>query len=228
MIYIGGSLANPNIRFVANRLRAHGFDVFDDWHAAGIEGDLNWKQYASDRGLNYKQALDLPFVQTAFDFDMKHLREADTFVLVMPAGKSGFLELGLMTGWGKRSYILFDGEPDRPDLMTKVATGLFDSFEDLVDRLALDAPEKYLSARWNQWTKVSGAAFIPKDIQVTQRMFTAFEASLVAFRRWVDADSAHAGFKRLAFKSSRIYVNPRIKRDSEVLFFSEPQTYEAI
>jgi hypothetical protein len=137
MIYVGGSLANPNIRVVAQTIRANGHEVFDDWHAAGIDGDKNWIEYARQRGLSYKEALNLPFVQTAFDFDVRHLQKAHTFVLVMPAGKSGFAEMGLMRGLGKKVYILFDGEPERPDLMTKIAHDIFFSLEELLEALAL-------------------------------------------------------------------------------------------
>src|SRR5687768_15175698 len=120
MIYLGGSLANKRIPIVADQLRAAGFDIFDQWYAAGEGADEKWLAYARIRGLGYKEALALDFVQTAFDFDMKYLREAEKFVLVAPAGKSGFLELGLCSGWNKPTYVLFEGgEPERPDLMTK-------------------------------------------------------------------------------------------------------------
>ena len=51
--------------------------------------------------------------QIVFDFDRKHLNRVDAGLLVLPAGKSGHLELGYLIGLGKPGYILLDGEPDR-------------------------------------------------------------------------------------------------------------------
>jgi hypothetical protein len=64
-----------------------------------------------------------------------HLQRADTVVLVMPAGKSGFLELGWALGQGKRGYILFDGDPDRIDIMMQFADGICYSIEELKEAL---------------------------------------------------------------------------------------------
>jgi len=53
-------------------------------------------------------------------------------VLVLPAGKSGHLELGYMIGQGKPGYILLDGEPERFDVMYNFATGVFTNLSDLL------------------------------------------------------------------------------------------------
>ena len=46
-------------------------------------------------------------------------------MLVLPAGKSGHLELGYVIGRGKPGYILMDGEPERVDIMHSFATKVF-------------------------------------------------------------------------------------------------------
>ena len=132
--YIIGSLSNPRVEEVADQLRLAGFDCFDQWRAA--HGD-HWADYAIRRKMKFKEALEMDFTNTAFNFDMKYLSKADIGVLVMPAGRSGGLELGWLLGRGKRGYILYDGEPERPDLMTKLATGVFFSLEDLIKELKL-------------------------------------------------------------------------------------------
>lgn len=133
MIYVVGSLAGTRVEEVADRLREAGHDVFDQWRAA--QGDY-WADYAIRRGMNFREALAMDFTETAFQFDMKHLLKADVGVLVMPAGRSAGLELGWLLGRGKRGYILYDGEPERPDLMAKLATGVYFTVEDLVDELS--------------------------------------------------------------------------------------------
>ena len=135
MVYVIGSLSNPRVEEVADRLRAEGFDAFDQWRAA--EGDF-WASYAQRRGMSFRDALAMDFTETAFQFDLKYLHKADTGVLVMPAGRSAGLELGYLLGRGKRGYVLYDGEPERPDLMTKLATGVCFSAEELIEVLRND------------------------------------------------------------------------------------------
>lgn len=140
MIYIFGSLANTRIPEITNTLRAAGFEVFSEWHAAGPEGDRWWKEYFASQGLSYKEMLSTAFVETAFNFDLDHMQRADIGVLVMPAGRSGHMEIGWMLGRGKKGYILYpDGEPERPDLMVKLATDICFSVEELLGVLRHDA-----------------------------------------------------------------------------------------
>lgn len=121
-IYIIGSLRNDHIPLVAARLRADGHSVFDDWFAAGPEADDYWQKYETQRGRSYTEALSGAAAKNVFAFDKRHLDEADAAVLVLPAGKSGHLELGYMAGKGKKTVILLESaDPERWDVMTLFA-----------------------------------------------------------------------------------------------------------
>ena len=135
VIYLIGSLRSPRVPQVAAKLRRAGFEVFDDWHAAGAQADQKWREYEKARGHSYVEALNGYAATHVFEYDMFHLDRADVAVLVMPAGKSGHLEFGWAVGRGKRGYILFDKEPKRFDVMTKMATGRCTSFDQLLRRL---------------------------------------------------------------------------------------------
>lgn len=124
-IYLIGSLRNPNIPVFANELRAQGFDVFDDWFAAGPEADDFWQKYEKGRGRRYDQALKGHAALHVFSFDFEHLHQADVIVLLAPAGKSGHMEFGYMLGRGKKGFVLFEEEPERWDVMLNFATGVF-------------------------------------------------------------------------------------------------------
>ena len=143
LIYLIGSLRNPAIPHVANALRAVGHEVFDDWHSAGEKADDSWKEYEKIRGRNYLEAIRGYAPTQIFEFDMQHVRAAGVGVLVLPAGRSGHLELGYMIGRGQAGYILFDGEPerDRWDVMYKLAHGIFFDVDALVKGLAHHLPE---------------------------------------------------------------------------------------
>jgi hypothetical protein len=135
VIYLIGSLRNPEIPRIANELRKAGHETFDDWFAAGPEADDYWRDYEKSRGHTYQQALRNYAAQHVFSFDRTHLDRCRAAVLVYPAGKSGHLELGYVVGAGKPGYILLDGEPERFDVMLNFATGVYDKLEDLIAEL---------------------------------------------------------------------------------------------
>lgn len=122
VIYLIGSLRNPEIPKIANTIRAKGFEVFDDWFAAGEKADDSWRDYEKQRGHSYKEALDGYAAKHVFAFDKLHLNRCDGAVLIMPAGKSGHIELGYVSGIGKPSWVLFDSVPERYDVMYQFAT----------------------------------------------------------------------------------------------------------
>ncbi len=129
-IYVIGSLRNPEVTDVGNDLRDLGLDVFDDWMAAGPEADDYWKTYETKRGHSYKEALDGYAAQHVFNFDKHHLDRCDAVILVLPAGRSGHLELGYAIGSGKPGFILLDQDykdEGRFDVMYNFATEVFEN-----------------------------------------------------------------------------------------------------
>lgn len=134
-IYLIGSLRNPEVPKLAEYLRANGYDVFDDWYAAGPEADDYWQKYETERGHTYAEALQGFAAKHVYHFDLFHLNRCDIPVLLMPAGKSGHLELGYMIGQGKPGFVLFDRVPERYDVMYQFAKGIAMSKEELLVQL---------------------------------------------------------------------------------------------
>lgn len=136
MIYLIGSLRNPEVPVWAEGLRAAGFEVFDDWYAAGPEADDYWQKYEVERRHTFKQALEGFHAECVHDFDRKHLDRASGAVLLLPAGKSCHLELGYVIGQGKPGFIAMpNGEPDRFDVMYRFAKGVYYGITDLVNAI---------------------------------------------------------------------------------------------
>jgi len=135
IIYLIGSLRNPEVPLYAKALREAGHEVFDDWFAAGPEADDYWRDYEIQRGHSFIQALDGYAANHVFEFDKHHINRADAAVLVLPAGKSGHLELGYAIGLGKLGYILLDNNPERYDVMYRFATKVVPSIEELIQCL---------------------------------------------------------------------------------------------
>ena len=135
MIYLIGSLRNPEIPRIGNYIRSLGVEVFDDWFAGGKIADDEWQEYETTRKRDYASALKGYAADHVFAFDKHHLDRSHAGILVLPAGKSGHLELGYLAGQGKPTYILFDQVPERWDVMYKFATEVFFDLEDLGERL---------------------------------------------------------------------------------------------
>lgn len=135
-IYIIGSLRNPKVPELANKLRSLGYDVFDDWYSPGPETDDYWQAYEKARGRSYKEALNGYHPKQVFEFDKYHIDRSDTIVLCLPAGKSAHLELGYAVGTGKTAYILLDGDPDRYDIMYLFASDIFNNEGELIETLS--------------------------------------------------------------------------------------------
>ena len=113
--------------FFSGKVKPHGPKTFKTKEAAN--------EYAKAKGLTYKETLKDWAATHIFAFDQKHIKRATDLVMVMPAGKSGHLELGWGIGRGKRGYILFDKEPKRVDIMYQFATDIFFNFEELSEEL---------------------------------------------------------------------------------------------
>lgn len=123
-VYLIGSLNNPEVLNIGNELRAAGYDVFDDWFAAGPGADDAWRDYEHARGHSYPEALNGLAAKHTFNYDFEHLNNADVAVLVLPAGKSGHLEAGWARGRGKPLLVLLEKEHVRYDVMYRFATGV--------------------------------------------------------------------------------------------------------
>lgn len=135
-IYLIGSLRNRKLIELANEIEKElGIEVFIDWISPGEKTDDKWREYAKRRGQTYKQALNSYAAKHVFEYDKSHLDRCDAAVMVMPAGKSGHLELGYVRGCGKPGFILFDKEPKRWDVMVRFATDVFTSKVEMLEGL---------------------------------------------------------------------------------------------
>lgn len=134
-IYIIGALKNPEILTIELELKAQGFAPFAEWHHPGPEADQHWRDHEIARGRKFVDALKGYHAQHIFQFDKTHLDRCDAAVLVLPAGKSGHLELGYAIGRGKPAFIILDDEPNRFDLMYAFATEVFEDKQEFYERL---------------------------------------------------------------------------------------------
>lgn len=129
-------------------------EVFDDWFAVGPRADDEWKAYEQKRGRGFLEALKGHAATHTFALDWKHLNDCDAGVLVLPAGKSGHLELGFLRGCGKKAYILLENDEDRWDVMYQLASRVFVEADELVKELVLDRDGRGVMPLEPEWVSL--------------------------------------------------------------------------
>lgn len=146
-VYVASSwrcLMQPS---VVRILKAAGIDHYDfrnppngtgfSWHEVMAGFDMD-RQLADVQ--DYLAALEHPRSIEGFNADFEAMQRADTFVLVLPCGRSAHLELGWAVGQGKRTAILLDPATEKatPELMYRMADLVTHSMMDLLEFLGVE------------------------------------------------------------------------------------------
>lgn len=139
-IYVASSWRNVRQPEVVAALRAAGHEVYDFRNPEPGNAGFGWRQLDPEwqrwTPEQYRAALQHPVAEAGFRLDFAAMQWADTFVLVLPCGRSAHLELGWACGAGKETVILLDTA--EPELMAKMATHLCLDMEEVL--AALQAP----------------------------------------------------------------------------------------
>lgn len=138
-LYLIGSLRNQAIPSLAARLRKTRpeYEIFDDWFAAGPEADDFWKTYEQGKfgtdSAAYVSGLNGYAADHVFQFDKHHLDTSSHALLVLPAGKSGHMEIMYAAyGVGANTAILLEeGVDPRWDVMYKFIPNILTSFNEV-------------------------------------------------------------------------------------------------
>lgn len=96
------------------------------------EIDPQWRDWSNQ---DYIDSLAHPLSEQGFISDWQAMEWADVGVLFLPCGRSAHLEAGYFVGAGKKLYILLSPEKQEPELMYKMATGVFTNIYDIVNEL---------------------------------------------------------------------------------------------
>lgn len=150
-VYVASSWRNQIQPFVCRTLKAAGVDHYDFRNPPEGAG-FSWREVKSDvpshQGVKakgsdwedvdeYLRMIDHPRAVEGFAADFAAMERADTFVLVLPFGKSAHLELGWAIGAGKRPAILLE-DPVEPELMYKMVDYLAPSLFELLGWLGVE------------------------------------------------------------------------------------------
>lgn len=135
-LYVASSWRCELQPYIVTRLRLSGHDVYDFRHPKKDDygfswGDIaaNWKEWSSTE---FIVGLKSTVANGGFKNDFDAMQEAEGCVLVLPCGRSAHLEAGWFVGANKPLWILLD-EKSEPELMYKMATGIFSNIPDLLN-----------------------------------------------------------------------------------------------
>jgi hypothetical protein len=148
-VYVASSWRNAVQPAVVQALRAAGLDVYDFRNPAEGDNGFRWTDVdpewapvigSGDGGTtaeSYLRAIEHPVARDGYAKDFAAMQRADTFVLVLPCGRSAHLELGWAVGAGKRTAILME-DPCVPELMYRMVDYLAPSLLDLLGWLGVE------------------------------------------------------------------------------------------
>lgn len=130
---------------VIHILAAAGIPAYDFRNPEGGTG-FGWQEVMPSFDINaqaadaqeYITALEHPRSVAGFNSDFDAMKRADTFVLVLPCGRSAHLELGWAVGAGKRTAILLDGPVVVPELMYKMVDYIAPTVHSLLGWLGVE------------------------------------------------------------------------------------------
>ncbi len=140
-IYVASSWKNPMHTAVVAGIRAAGLECYDfkydeganfHWRETGLPSDDNVSVDEYLAGLEHPRAIE------GFASDFGAMGMSDTFVLVLPCGRSAHLELGWACGRGLKTAILLEERVTPPELMYKMVDYLAPTFMDLLGWLGVE------------------------------------------------------------------------------------------
>lgn len=140
-VYVASSWRCPAQPGVVATLRAAGIDCYDFRNPEGGTG-FSWDQVGgtafsrTESVDTYLKMIDHPRAVEGYAADFAAMTRADTFVLVLPCGKSAHLELGWAAGAGKRTAVLLEDFME-PELMYRMADYLAPNLFDLLGWLGV-------------------------------------------------------------------------------------------
>lgn len=162
-VYVASSWRNPMHTAVCASLRASNIPHYDFKNPEGGTG-FSWKEVKTirenqvshealmaghsvtrsvPRGSDWEPLADYfdmvrhPRAVEGFEADFAAMDKADTFVMVLPCGKSAHLELGWAIGVGLRTAILAE-DPIEPELMYRMVDYISPNLFDLLGWLGVE------------------------------------------------------------------------------------------
>lgn len=128
-IYVASSWRNNYQPTVVPALREDGHEVYDFRNPAPGNIGFKWNDispnYTRWNEKIYLTALKHRIAVEGYAYDWNAMEAADTCVLVCPAGRSAHIEAGYFVGHPNKELYIFMPLMQEPELMYKMANGIY-------------------------------------------------------------------------------------------------------
>lgn len=132
-VYVASSWRNDFQPKVVRAIRSLDIEVYDFKNPGEGDNGFRWSEVMPSYNKydqlcdanDYLEAIKHPIAEAGYKSDWDAMNWADTFVLVLPCGRSAHLELGWAVGAGKKTCILLDGPVVTPELMYLMVDEMF-------------------------------------------------------------------------------------------------------
>lgn len=145
-IYVASSWRNRIQQEIVAVLRREGHAVYDFRNPSPGNHGFSWSEISANwqswHPEQYRKALSHPIAIRGYVSDFEAMYEAEACVLVLPCGRSAHLEAGWFVGKGRPLHILIL-EPCEPELMYRMAAGVYVTIEELCAALRKQASERH-------------------------------------------------------------------------------------
>lgn len=135
-VYVASSWRNTLQPTIVQRLREIGHNVYDYRNPTSTDTGFHWGEidpnYSKWTPEEYVEALNTKIAIKGYTSDMNAMKWADTFVLLLPSGRSSHLEMGWAVGKGKTTIMLVE-DPPIPELMVKMFDYILTTQTELLD-----------------------------------------------------------------------------------------------
>lgn len=126
-----------SVEDLVNKLREKGKSVY-----SFLEGDGSYYKLKDDEQKHEPEEFmkkyesipswqNDPAVREIFNIDMKALKNADTVILLLPAGKSSHIEAGVAYGLGKKLILI--GEQKETESLYLIFNEFYETIDDFID-----------------------------------------------------------------------------------------------
>lgn len=151
-IYIASSWKNGAQPALVETLREKGHKVYDFRHPSGRDDRNVWETVTELLNLgkayllgelkpcDFRQMLQHEDAYKRFEEHFQAMQDADTCILLLPAGNSAHSEAGYMAGMGKRVIVMDTRENATPELMYHMYNDYLYDYDDLYKELAEPVP----------------------------------------------------------------------------------------
>lgn len=115
------------------KLRAKGETVYN---FIEIEGQYMGGEDVEEEMREFEAIKDWrtnPKIKELFDRDVAHLKEADAFILLLPAGNSSHIEAGIAYGLGKKMIVI--GEVEKAETHYLIFNEFYKTIDEFIDSL---------------------------------------------------------------------------------------------